>query len=785
MPCVACWVSAGILANAPGGAGWSAVGLWMLAAAAVAAGIVLRSATAARRLSMVAATIAVSAAAAAIAASAVAIAAPARQPAALTNGSGTHVVDAVGTVTGAPVERGSGTQLRITVSDVGWHDRAEITGSMPVLLFVPPRDSAPQPSESLAALQIGATLTVHGTLRANGPGEGSAFMLFASEPPHVVAPPPAWLSWANELRSGFAKAARALPGDGGRLLPGLSIGDVSSVGAELDASMKQSSLSHLTAVSGANCAVIIAVMMMLGRLAAVSRRVRVAAALIALGGFVILVTPGPSVLRAAVMAAIVVFSTAAGRPGRGVPALCAAVIVLLIADPWMAVNYGFALSVLATAGLLVLAPPLTHALSRRMPAAIAAAIAIPLAAQLACQPVLLMLSPAVPLYGVAANLLAEPAAGFATILGLIACVLLPWIPSVGFACAQLAWVPSAWIAAVAHVCSDLAGSQLPWPDGVTGIALMVALVVAVILVVVRAVRRSVRIAAIVALLIFTAAYTGIGLGSTVGRHLAMPVDWQLGACDIGQGDAVLIHSGAAHGLVDVGPDPAPLAECMKTLGIDRIDLLVLTHYDKDHVGGLNAVIGHVDTALVGQPTDQHDQALVDALVRGGADVRVAADGDRGTLGRLDWRVLWPRVGSRQMQTGNEGSVTVTFSGAGIKSIFLGDLDERAQNALLASGRVRPVDVVKVAHHGSADQSERLYDALRARIGLISVGAHNDYGHPTSRLLGILARAGTHIFRTDLNGMVLVSPGLNGALTTWSERAASNSALRVPGAGRQH
>jgi competence protein ComEC len=757
----------------------------MLAVAAVAAGIVLRSATAARRLSMVATTIAVSAAAAAIAASAVAMTAPARQPEALTVGSGTHVVDAVGTVAAAPVERSGGMQLRITISDVEWHDSAEITGSMPVLLFVPPRDDSPTKSESLAALQIGATVSVHGTLRANGPGESSAFMLFASRDPHVVAAPPVWLSWANDLRSGFANAARALPGDGGRLLPGLSIGDVSSVGVELDASMKQSSLSHLTAVSGANCAVIIAVMMMLGRLAAVSRRLRVAAALIALVGFVILVTPGPSVLRAAVMAAIIVFSTAAGRPGRGVPSLCAAVIVLLIADPWMAVNYGFALSVLATAGLLVLAPPLTQALSRRMPAAIAAAIAIPLAAQLACQPVLLMLSPAVPLYGVAANLLAEPAAGLATILGLIACVLLPWFPSLGFACAQLAWVPSAWIAAVAHVCSDLAGSQLPWPEGIAGIALMVALIVAVILVVVRAVRRSVRIAAIVALVIFTAAYTGVGLGSTVGRQLAMPVHWQLGACDIGQGDAVLIHSGGAHGLVDVGPDPAPLAQCMKTLGIERIDLLVLTHYDKDHVGGLNAVIGHVDTALVGQPTDQHDQALVDALVRGGADVRVAADGDRGTLGRLDWRVLWPTVGSRQMQTGNEGSVTVSFSGAGMTSIFLGDLDERAQNALLASGRVRPVDVVKVAHHGSADQSERLYDALHARIGLISVGADNDYGHPTARLLGILARAGTRVFRTDLNGMVLVCPGLNGALSTWSERAASNSALQVPGTGRRH
>jgi competence protein ComEC len=420
-----------------------------------------------------------------------------------------------------------------------------------------------------------------------------------------------------------------------------------------------------------------------------------------------------------------------------------------------------------------------------MPSALAGMIAIPLAAQLACQPVLLLLNPSLPLYGVAANMLAEPAAPVATVLGLIACLLMPIVPGLGYACAQLAWLPSAWIAAVARTAAGLPGSQLPWLGGAAGVAVMALAAVAVMVLSSGAAdgsRRIVRSLTAVVLLAGIGVYAGTTFGSAAGARLSMPNAWQVGACDIGQGDAVLIHDGAAHGLVDVGPDPKPLNACLSTLGVDRIDLLVLTHYDKDHVGGLQAVVGRVGTALVGQPTDAHDRSLVESLVSGGADVRIAASGDHGTLGALDWRVLWPTAGGHSMQTGNEGSVTVRFDGDGMSSVYLGDLDEHAQSALLASGRLQPADLVKVAHHGSADQSERLYQALNARVALISAGLGNDYGHPTARLLGILARGAIPFYRTDLEGIILVVPHPDGALSVWTERSASAEALRTPGRG---
>jgi competence protein ComEC len=458
-----------------------------------------------------------------------------------------------------------------------------------------------------------------------------------------------------------------------------------------------------------------------------------------------------------------------------------------------------------------------------MPYWLAAVIAIPLAAQLACQPVLLLLSPSLPLYGVPANLLAAPAAPVATVVGLVGCLLLPWLPGVANGCLQLAWVPSAWIAAVAQACATFPGSRLPWLGnviGVLGLTVITFLSVALLLrdrsrlptgsrpdrtrdigggvrfrgppaparppagrsITLRRLGERWPIAATAFLLAFGGIYFGSLLGATVGRAVNFPADWQIVACDIGQGDAVVVRDGDFHALIDVGPDPKPLAACLRTLGITRIDLLVLTHYDLDHIGGVDAVIGMVGTALVGVPENAQDERLHGRLAEGGALVRQAAEGDTGTLGALRWQILWPKRGGTAMQTGNAGSVTIAFDGRGIRSLFLGDLGEEAQNAMRAAAEPLPVDVVKVAHHGSADQSPELYERLHASVGVISVGEDNGYGHPTRRLLDILASTGTATFRTDRNGMVVIAaaPEGGGALTVWTEKVPARPRVGGPG-----
>jgi len=124
-----------------------------------------------------------------------------------------------------------------------------------------------------------------------------------------------------------------------------------------------------------------------------------------------------------------------------------------------------------------------------------------------------------------------------------------------------------------------------------------------------------------------------------------------------------------------------------------------------------------------------------------------------------------------MQSGNPGSLVIRTDWAGepdISAIFLGDLGEEAQHALLSSTAVKPVTIVKVAHHGSADQSTQLYERLHALIGLISVGEDNGYGHPTDRALTLLAESQTQVYRTDRHGLLLVRRA-GQRLEVWSAR----------------
>lgn len=329
-------------------------------------------------------------------------------------------------------------------------------------------------------LGVGAVIRVVASVRAADTGDRAAYLLQERGAPEPSSRARGPVAFADDLRSGLARAAAGLSGPGAQLLPGLAIGDVSAVGPDLAEEMRNSSLTHLTAVSGANCAVIVGLVLALAAAVGFRRPMRAVAALAALGAFVILVTPQPSVRRAAVMAAVLIVSTASGRPARGLPALAVAVVVLVAGDPWLARDVGFALSVLATAGLLVLAPPLAGRLARRMPRGLADALAIPIAAQVACQPVLLALQPGLPVHGVLANLLAEPAAAPATVGGLVACVLLPVWPAAGDLALRLAWLPASWIAAVAAVLSRMPWARVPWPAGPAGV---VALAVATVLVV--------------------------------------------------------------------------------------------------------------------------------------------------------------------------------------------------------------------------------------------------------------------------------------------------------------
>lgn len=771
----AVWLATIVAVLRPGSAWLVALCLW---GAAVVAGI-----WAWRRRGSTAAALAVAACALAGAAAAhVAAVEPVRAAASSLAIVGGRAIEVHAVVVGKVQADATGT-LRLDAEA----DRID-RGSLRHAVDIPVRIAVAPGDVSGARFDVGSRIVASGTAFRADAGERAVLVVRASRGVRVDAPPGGLLGVASDLRRGLVASAQGLPQPGAGLMPGLAVGDTSDVEPELSAAMKVTSLTHLTAVSGANCALVVGIAFAVAALCGARRATRVVVGITALALFVGIVTPEPSVVRAAIMAAIAMLGVLLGRTGAGVSLLSTAIVVALIGDPYLALSLGFVLSAGATGALLLLARPLAGGLARWMPRALALALSVPLSAELVCGPLLMTINPAVPLYGIVANLLAAPAAGPATVLGLAACLAAPF-PLLQSGLAALAWIPAAWIAGTAETVASLPARLVPWLPGLAGVVAFGMVAIAVALVVIRPerLRRAVLPAAGL-LAVVVGVVSGIGVSQTATAGLGMPAVWAVGACDIGQGDALVVRSAGRTALIDTGADPALLTACLTKLGIDRLDLLVLTHYDKDHAGAVDAVAGRVETVLHGPPATPANQRVLDRLERSGARIVAASAGMTGLLGDAAWTVLWPPPRSRAFTSGNQACIVLDVRGGGVPpTVFLCDTDAVAQRALLSSRTLRPpYAIVKVAHHGSADQEPALYAALRAPVALISVGAGNDYGHPRAPTLAFLMALGARIHRTDQEGMLLVSES-DGAVRVWHERAppargSSPSPSAVGGAG---
>ncbi|WP_454118949.1 ComEC/Rec2 family competence protein [Microbacterium lacticum] len=645
-----------------------------------------------------------------------------------------------------------------------------LTGAgVPVLVRLPaPLDAqgAGGGASESAGIDLGARLRISGTAWQADPGERAVLVVDGAAGVEVLAAPEGALAVASALRRGLVALTTGLPAPGGGLIAGLAVGDTTAVDDALDAAMKTSSLSHLTAVSGANCALVVALAFGAAALCRARRGLRVLAGLATLAAFVVLVSPEPSVVRAAAMSAIAMLGILLGRPGAGLSLLTTAVIALLIADPWLALSLGFTLSAAATGALLVGAGPLADGLARWMPRPLALGISVPLAAQIACGPLIVLISPRLSVYGVVANIIAAPAAPLGTIIGLAACVG-AGVPLLGSGLAALAWIPAAWIAGTASTFAGLPGAVVDWPEGVWGLGALSVLGAAVAALIVPGHPRTRAAATLVLAAALGWALAAGPIAGAIGRTGA-PTGWSIAACDVGQGDAVLVRSAGRIALIDTGPAPELLARCLQDLGVDRIDLLVLTHFDVDHRGGVGAVRGRVGVLLHGPTSGPPDERVIDDLAEAGAASTPATRGLTGVLGDARWRVVWPRPTTAP---GNDASVVVEFRGGGVPTLLLlGDLSAAGQQAMKAdAGLLTAYDVVKVAHHGSADQDAALYARLHPALALVTVG-ENDYGHPRAETLTLLTAVGARVARTDREGLLAVWRDSDG-LRLWRARTA--------------
>lgn len=620
------------------------------------------------------------------------------------------------------------------------------------------------PADGWRGLLPGQLVTAEGLLTPPEGGDLTVAVLQVRGPPRDIGPPPWWQGHAGAVRTGLRDASTVLPERPAGLLPSLVVGDTSALPPAVTEEFRTAGLSHLTAVSGTNVAIICGAVLLLLRLLRVGPRTAAVLAGVALVAFVVVARPSPSVLRAAVMGAVTLLALVLGRNRSAMPALAGAVLVLLMADPELGVEPGFALSVLATGALVLLAPRWSGALRQRgWPAGVAEALAVPVAAHVVTAPVVAAISGKISLVAVVANLLAAPVVAPATVLGALAALLGLVHDGAAEFVVRLAGPFVGWLVTVGHHAAAVPGAAVGWPEGWAGGLLLAAATAGALLLL-----RLRRLRTVV-----TAAVAGVLL-VLVPTRVAPPgwpaTGWAVVACDVGQGDAVALAT-AEPGravVVDTGPEPGPVRGCLDRLGVRRVPLVVLSHLHADHLGGLSALldgraVGAVAVGPLDKPKWAFDQVRRLTARAGVPLVRLRA-GQRLHWTGLTIDVLGPRhppgpMGEDDDGTSvNDASLVLRADTAAGRVLLTGDIELAAQSDLLGSGVDLGADILKVPHHGSRYSSPRFLAAVRPRVALVSVGAGNRYHHPNPGVLTMLTDAGATVLRTDQRGDIAITRG---------------------------
>jgi competence protein ComEC len=452
------------------------------------------------------------------------------------------------------------------------------------------------------------------------------------------------------------------------------------------------------------------------------------------------------VLRAAAMAAVLLSAQLGKRGSDSLPALGFAICAVVLGDPWQSRDAGFALSVLATAGLLLLAPRIVEKLPTHKK--LAGALAPPIAAIVFCSPILVSLSGYLSPMSIIANLLAAPAVAIITVLGFIAALLSPFAPWLTQFIIFFIRFPAGFITGIAHWIA--AFPVLTIHNGLLGFGLM-ALILAILFLFKKNWKKSAAVLLIVIL--------------SLGWIQRWPVgDWQVAQCDVGQGDSLVINLGSHRAIViDVGPESMAEDKCLRDLGIKEIPLLILSHFHADHVGGLPGLLKgrEVHQVWISNNLEPELQSRLALNSLKKSKIVTVQKGLTAQVGDVRLEVLWPESTTRVFEelpgegsAINNSSIAVIAQTSDWSLFSAGDLEPPAQHELI--NLVRPIDIYKFSHHGSKYQDEGLIKALAPQIALISVGAKNPYGHPAKESIDSLTRLGTQVFRTDTDGAISVT-----------------------------
>lgn len=619
-------------------------------------------------------------------------------------------------------------------------------------------------------------------------------------------PPQGWWDQSTAwLRQRLVHATAHQDDALGGLLTGLAIGDDGRMPTSDRDAMRASGLSHLTAVSGSNVALLALLVYGLGWILLLGPRLTRWLTLLAVWWMVWLVRADPSVLRATVMATLVLGSGIVGRPTHIPHALATTVVGSLIVNPFLALQLGFALSVSATMGVLAGAKvmewlwrnPIGLGIDEDEPPPALptwlvsagqygwSAIGVSIGASLFTAPVLLSYGLAIAPISPWANLVVLPAATLGqwgamltTLVSAISIPLASWV-------ADVTAYPLAFIVMVASWGAD--GYHQEW-------AMIANLIVGYVVFAVLFHRATNGwIAATIPAQqaeepsktppISAPALYGEGLADTIldptvlltrGQFLIhilvclvvikelstrllptpAPSQAQFIVLDVGQGDALLVFDPVGGWImIDTGPDPERIDRHLRTFGIQELQAIIISHGHSDHTGGLDRVLRRVKChqVMVSPPmVEARAPRTIDSravCATHGIPVVAIRQGDQFALGTTILDVLYPPGSSRQLEP-NEASVIIKITGpTGLRVLATGDAEDEAQWGI--SSQDHRCDVLKVPHHGGNTNATGFFERCQAHTAIISCGRDNAYGHPHKDVLQALG--GMQVLRTDRDG----------------------------------
>jgi competence protein ComEC len=557
---------------------------------------------------------------------------------------------------------------------------------------------------------------------------------------------------ADAVRGHLARSlAPGVSGERRAVIAGILLGEDEGLAQSLRDRFRASGLYHLLAVSGQNVTYVVLGTLLLAWLLGLPRAAGEAGALIAVCGYVLAVGWQPSVVRAGVAGGLASLAWLCGRARDRWYFLLIGAAVLLGWNPHSLLDPGFQLSFAAVAAIFVLVPRFEVWLAGYpVPPRLATVLAVSGSCGAVTAPILLTQFGNVPLYTVASNALAEPVVAPLLGLALVCSALEPVLPS---AAATLAWVNgwlAAYLAGVARFFGGLPHARLTSWKAVAVLTAAVGFIALVTRLPAPRRRWAAGLICVFALVL-------VGWRLQPAERIPPPVGLRITFLDVGQGDSALIQVPEGAVLVDEGAPEANVARQLERLGVHRLAAAVLTHPQRDHVGGAADVIDKLSVGFLLDPgipaRSSDEQAAREAARRRGVRIVLARAGEEFRLGRLDIRVLWPDGPGPPGEDPNQHAIVLLVSYGSVDALMTAD----AESDVTLPLRLPPVEILKVAHHGSADEGlPELLARLQPRVAVISVAAHNDYGHPSPSTVITLSRfPGLAAYRTDRNGRVTV------------------------------